>query len=190
MSDISDFLKNMSGNSTSIEFSSEEFIKTLKTSAIEELLSKIHSYEYLEHLLSTINNILINMNKKIFKDKGCELLTPITEFIIKNDFKCDYISNCCHKKLQIKLCSFLKKPTGANKCNACMSKERMNNSNNDLGVPNTVYTELVGVIVEDPKIGRKSLYRELTKILHDINNPPKRSSSRSVVESLKNFILK
>ena len=53
-----------------------------------------------------------------------------------------------------------------------------------------VYTELVGVIVEDPKIGRKSLYRELTKILHDINNPPKRSSSRSVVESLKNFILK
>ena len=87
MSDISDFLKNMSGNSTSIEFSSEEFIKTLKTSAIEELLSKIHSYEYLEHLLSTINNILINMNKKIFKDKGCELLTPITEFIIKNDFK-------------------------------------------------------------------------------------------------------
>jgi hypothetical protein len=56
-----------------------------------------------------------------------------------------------------------------------------------------VYTELVGVVVEDPKIGRKSLYRELTKILHDINNPPKRSSSRtssnSLLQSLKNIVL-
>lgn len=52
-----------------------------------------------------------------------------------------------------------------------------------------VYTELVGVVVEDPKIGRKSLYRELTKILHDINNH-KPSLSKSVSQLLKNLTIK
>ena len=38
-------------------------------------------------------------------NKGVE--NPELKFIIKNDFKCDYISNCCHKKLQIKLINLL-----------------------------------------------------------------------------------
>jgi hypothetical protein len=66
---FNDVFKKISSNNSLIEFSSDKLIKTLKYNAIETLISKVDSLEYLQNLLIAIDNLInkFNNDKNIMK---------------------------------------------------------------------------------------------------------------------------